>query len=184
MHILKNMSVLKNLRALSEMQFYKTAITIRKELTIWLLKDFGTRRNAKSVNQVIKNITPEEQAQIEKIFEKYGKTSRRTYQSEYPEWFVEFERKIISENLAELVTNITQANSIYPNFMFEWDLRRKYQDKAICNCYKLYQELQYITSLFPTDLNRFVYLLADVEREVALLKGWRQSDNKKRKEKG
>lgn len=71
MRILKNMSVLKNLRALSEMQFYKTAITIRKELTIWLLKDFGTRRNAKSVNQVIKNITPEEQAQIEKIFKKY-----------------------------------------------------------------------------------------------------------------
>ena len=57
------MSVLKNLRALSEIQFYKTAITIRKELTIWLLKDFGTRRNAKSVNQIIKDITPEEQAQ-------------------------------------------------------------------------------------------------------------------------
>lgn len=178
------MSVLKNLRSLSEMQFYKTAITIRKELTIWLLKDFGTRRNAKSVNQVIKDITPEEQAQIDAIFARYGRTSRRTYQSEYPEWFVEFERKIISENLAEMVTNITQANSIFPYFAFEWDLRRKYQDMAICNCYKLYQELQYITSLFPTDLNRFVYLLADVEREVALLKGWRQSDNKKRKEKG
>ena len=132
------MSVLKNLRALSEMQFYKTAITIRKELTIWLLKDFGTRRNAKSVNQVIKDITPEEQAQIDAIFARYGRTSRRTYQSEYPDWFVEFERKIISENLAEMVTNITQANSIFPYFAFEWDLRRKYQDMAICNCYKLY----------------------------------------------
>ena len=39
------MSVLKNLRSLSEMQFYKTAITIRKELTIWLLKDFRARGN-------------------------------------------------------------------------------------------------------------------------------------------
>ena len=123
------MSVLKNLRSLSEMQFYKTAITIRKELTIWLLKDFGTRRNAKSITQVIKEITPEEQTQIDEIFARYGKTSRRTYQSEYPEWFVDFERRIISENLAELVTNITQANSIYPNFMFEWDLRRQYQGK-------------------------------------------------------
>lgn len=125
------MSVLKNLRSLSEMQFYKTAITIRKELTIWLLKDFGTRRNAKSVNQVIKDITPEEQAQIDAIFARYGRTSRRTYQSEYPDWFVEFERKIISENLAEMVTNITQANSIFPYFAFEWDLRRKYQDMDI-----------------------------------------------------
>jgi hypothetical protein len=112
------MSVLKNLRALSEMQFYKTAITIRKELTIWLLKDFGTRRNAKSVNQVIKDITPEEQAQIDAIFARYGRTSRRTYQSEYSDWFVEFERKIISENLAEMVTNITQANKIKKRLYF------------------------------------------------------------------
>ena len=176
------MSVLKNLRSLSDMQFYKTAISIRKELTVWLLKDFGARRNVKSVNQVIKDITPEEQETIDKIFEKYGRSSKRTYQSEYPEWFVNFERNIISQNLAEMVTNITQANSIYPNFMFEWDLRRTYQDKAICNCYKLYQELQYIVSLFPTDLNRFVDLLDDIDREVALLKGWRQSDNKKREQ--
>lgn len=176
------MSVLKNLRSLSDMQFYKTAIQIRKELTVWLLKDFGAKRNVKSVNQVIKDITPEEQGQINAIFAKYGKTSNKTYQSEYPAWFVNFERQIISKNLAEMVTNITQANSIYPYYMFEWDLRRSYQDKAICNCYNLYQELQYIVSLFPTDLNRFIDLLDVIEREVQLLKGWRQSDNKKREQ--
>lgn len=176
------MSVLKNLRGLSEMQFYKTAIGIRKELTVWLLRDFGAKRNVKSVNQVVKNISPEDQKIVDDIFAKYGKTSNHTYKSEYPEWFVDFERRIISENLAELVTNITEANSIYPNYMFEWDLRRGFQDKAVANCYRLYQELQYIVSLFPTDLNRFVELLDDVEKEVQLLKGWRQSDNKKRKE--
>lgn len=176
------MSVLKNLRGLSDMQFYKTAIGIRKELTVWLLKDFGAKRNVKSVNQVIKNISPEDQKTVDDIFAKYGKVSNHTYKSEYPEWFVDFERRIISENLAELVTNITEANSIYPNYIFEWDLRRSFQDKAVANCYRLYQELQYIVSLFPTDLNRFVELLDDVEKEVQLLKGWRQSDNKKRKD--
>ena len=176
------MSVLKNLRSLSEMQFYINAIKIRKDLTIWMLKDFGTKRNVKSVNQVIKNISEEDQQIVNSIFEKYGKASRNTYQNEYPEWFVDFERKLISEILAEMITNITQANSVFPVQEFEFDLRRGWQDKAIACCYKLYQELQYITSLFPTDLNRFVYLLGDVERETQLLKGWRQSDYKRRKE--
>lgn len=36
------------------MQFYKTAIYIRQELTDWMLRDFGTTKNKKSVKQVIK----------------------------------------------------------------------------------------------------------------------------------
>ena len=46
-------AVLKNLRSLSEMEFYKNAIHMRVSLTTWLLRDFGTKRNARSVNQVI-----------------------------------------------------------------------------------------------------------------------------------
>lgn len=174
------MSVLKNLRSLSDMEFYKTAITIRKDITVWLLKDFGGKRNVKSVNQVIKDISQDDQDTVNSVFEKYGKTSNHTYRSEYPEWFVNFERNIIIKNISDMIINITQANSIYPIYMFELDLRRSYQDKAISGCYNLYQELQYIISLFPTDLNRFIPLLDDIEREVQLLKGWRQSDNKKR----
>jgi len=41
------MSVLKNLRSLSDMQFYKTAIQIRKELTVWLLKGWRQSDNKK-----------------------------------------------------------------------------------------------------------------------------------------
>lgn len=73
------MSVIKNLRSLSEMQFYRTAIDIRKEITVWLLKDFGGKRNVKSVNQVVKNITPADQKAVDEIFAKYGKTSNHTF---------------------------------------------------------------------------------------------------------
>lgn len=181
------MSVLKHLRSLSEMEFYKNAIRIRKDLTVWMLKDFGAKRNPKSVKQVIKNISEDDQKVIDDIFLKYGKTSNHQYQSEYPSWFVNYERKIISTILTNMIHCITKANSIYPSKEFEWDLRRKYQDIAITQCYALYQELQYIVSLFPTDLNRFCYLLEDIEKEIALLKGWRQSDNNvknKRNKKG
>ena len=80
-----------------------------------------------------------------------------------------------------MTVSITKANSIYAVMQSEWEERRRYQDEAIATCYWLYQELQYITSLFPTDLNRFIPLLEDIEKEVSLLKGWRQSDNKGRK---
>ena len=175
------MAVLKNLRSLSSMEFYKNAISIRKLLTEWLLKDFGIKRNTRFVNQVIKNIDEKDQNIINNIFEKYGKTSNNQFQSEYPEWFVNFERNIIIEILQEMISNITSANSIYATRDFEFDLRREYQDKAIIDCYKLYQELQYIISIFNTDLNRFVPFLEMIEKEVDLLKDWRQSDNKSRK---
>jgi hypothetical protein len=178
------MAVLNNLRNLSEMEFYKNAIKMRVNLTNWLLRDFGTKRNPRSVTKVIKNIDEEDQNTIDEIFAKYGKSPKHEFQSEYPKWFVEYERKVIVELLQELVENITSANSIYPSKDFlheEYAERRRFQNKAICNCYTLYQELQYITACFGTDLNKFIPFLDSVEKEVDLLKGWRQSDNAKRK---
>lgn len=177
------MSVLKNLRSLSGMEFYKNALFIRKDLTQWLLRDFGAKKNPKSVRQYLKDATPEEQETINRIYEAHGKNPNKAFVSEYPDWFVDFERRVITEKLFEMMTSITEANSIYPYREFEFDLRRKYQDNAIVCCYALYQELQYIVSLFPADLNRFVYILDSIERETQLLKGWRQSDNKRRDEK-
>lgn len=178
------MSVLNNLRNLSEMEFYKNAIRMRVDLTNWLLRDFGIKRNPRSVNQVIKNIDKADQKTIDEIFAKYGKSPKHEFESEYPDWFVESERKVIINLLQELVENITTANSIYPSKEFlheECAERRKYQNQAICNCYTLYQELQYITACFGTDLNKFIPFLDSIEREVNLLKGWRQSDNSRRK---
>ena len=178
------MAVLKNLRNLSEMEFYKNAIRMRVDLTNWLLRDFGVKRNPRSVNQVIKTIDETDQKTIDEIFAKYGKFPNHEFESEYPEWFVDFEREVIIKILQELIENITSANSIYPSKEFlheEYGKRREFQNKAICNCYTLYQELQYITACFKTDVNKFVPFLESIEREVDLLKGWRQSDNSRRK---
>ena len=50
------------------MQFYKNAIEIRKEITNWMLKDFGTTKNKKSIQKVIKDITPEDKKTIDDLF--------------------------------------------------------------------------------------------------------------------
>lgn len=160
------------------MQFYKNAIKLRKELTNWMLRDFGTTRNKKHISQAIKNIEEEDEKKIEEILQKYGKGTKLQY--EYPDWFVSYERETMTRLLQELVENITRANSIYVSKgnATEYELRRAYQDKAIGCCYVLYQELQYIASVFGTDLNFLIPILESIEKEVDLLKGWRQSDNK------
>ena len=174
------MSVIKNLRNLSSMEFYKNAIQMRRELTEWMMRDFGTVRNKKSLHSVIKDISQEDEQILTEVFQKYGKNINRGFQYEYPEWLVDFERDKLVELLQTLVENITRANCIYVSKgnNTECELRRKYQDIAIGCCYALYAELQYIAESFRIDLNKLVPLLESIEKEVDLLKGWRQKDNK------
>lgn len=177
------MSVIKNLRGLSNMEFYKNAIVLRRNLTSWMLRDFGTTRNKKSIQAVIKNISESDKTVIDDIFRKYNQNPNSAFQSEFPEWFVDFEKEVTIQLLHDLIANITSANSIYAVHDFEFDLRREFQDKAIINCYQLYQELQYVAESFKIDINKLIPILESIEREVDLLKGWRQSDNAKRKKK-
>jgi hypothetical protein len=43
------------------MQFYKNAIKLRKELTNWMIRDFGTTKNKKHIAQVVKDIDIEDE---------------------------------------------------------------------------------------------------------------------------
>lgn len=174
------MSVLAVFRRLSEMEFYKNALFIRKDMTKWLIKDFGYKKNPKNIRMVIKDISIEDQKTVNSIFEKYGKSLNKEFQSEYPEWFINYERNFISDKLYSMITNITNAYFLHPFIEKEYSLRREFQDEAIAACYALCQELAYIQSLFPMDLNRFSYLLKSIDKEIKLLKDWRQSDNRRK----
>ena len=175
------MSVLSNLRDLSSMEFYKNAINIRCEITKWMLRNFGLKKNPKNIKCVLKNATPEEVKQIDEIFISHGENLNKEFTGEYPLWFINTERKIIMNIMWQMMNSIIAANSIYAETMAEADLRRCKQDKAIISIHHLYCELQYIQKIFPQNLNYFAPLLEKLEREDKLLKGWRQSDNKARK---
>lgn len=145
------------------------------------MRDFGTKYTKKSVVQIIKDIDSEDQKIIDEVFAKYGKTPNQEFQSEYPSWFIEKESNKLIDLLYDLITNITTANSIYAYYVSEFELRRKYQDLALANCYVLFQELLYIGNTLSLDWNHITRILDMLEDEVDKLKGWRQSDNKQRK---
>ena len=70
------------------------------------------------------------------------------------------------------------VNSIYPINLHELEVRRDYQTAAIGACEKMLQELQYIIEVLPVDANKLLRYVDMIDKEVALLKGWRKANGK------
>ena len=172
------MSVLKNLRTLSTMQFYMTALDIRREITNWILCDFGYKKYPRNIVSVIRDISLEDQEQINDIYKKYGINVNKEYVSEFPEWYSSSEKKAFNGLCQSLIFDITHANSIYVTNMSEYEERRMYQTKAICTCYCLCAEIACIKNIFNIDLKLVNNLIALISDEIELLRAWRHSDKK------
>lgn len=173
------MSVLKNKRSLSTLEFFHNAIKLRKEMTSLLLRDFGIKAKNKDVNIYPKQykMDKEDGDKFVELCEKYKIT---TLVETYPDWLIIEFRKTILYNLRDLIKCITQANSIYPVCIAEYEERRTWQNRAIGDCETLLQEMAYIISVVPVDANKYMLYVDMIQREIALLKGWRKADNKLR----
>ena len=151
------MSVVKSKRNLSRLEFYSIARKLQEDLTNFLLRDFGVR------NKVYKQVM-EDNTELTTI-------------ACYPEWLIDYFRKSIIQTLNSLMDNIVAANSIYPINMREVEERRILQDRAIANCEQLFQKLIYCAEVLPVSLLKFEPYALDIDKEIALLKGWRKSTN-------
>jgi hypothetical protein len=151
------MSVLKNKRGLSQMEFYHTARKLREDITNLLLRDFGIRDK-------VRKIKTEENIEV-------------TIIEEYPDWLLVKFRENIMDILRDLVKHITAGNTIYPTTAEEIAERRRYQTAAIISCEQLLQEMQYCSDVLPVKLASFLPFVETIETEIKLLKGWRKSSN-------
>lgn len=159
------------------MDFYINAINIRKELTLLMIRDFGIKQTLRDITKVKgrKEMTEEDIETLNKLVEKYHYIN---VIANYPEWMINKMRENIFKLTSDLIENIVQANSIYPAYEPEYYDRRIFQDHAIGNCEHLLQEMQYIISIIPVDINKYQRYVQMIEREIALLKGWRKNNNK------
>lgn len=83
------------------------------------------------------------------------------------------------DQLAALMTNnIRAANSLYPTTMHEYERRRDYQNSALVCCEQLIHELQRVVEIFEVDINLYARYVSAINREIDLIKKWRQRDNK------
>ena len=111
--------------------------------------------------------------------EHYIKTVHRNFGFE--EWFISYQRDVIMHCITEATNYIFMANSIYPSIPEELTERRICQDKAIGQCFRLLQEIQYTIEILPINIEKYVRFIDGINKEISLLKGWRKSDNKFKK---
>jgi len=150
------MSVLKNKRSLSRLEFYHHARKMRKEITLLTLRDFGIHSRGKRFKEDTGSQQPE---------------------GFYDEVIAEFSKNV-RLLLRNMMWNITAGNTIYPVNEVELVERRLYQDRAIVACEQLHQEIMYCMDVMPVKASAFAPYIGQIEFEIKLLKGWRKANNK------
>lgn len=154
------MSVLASHRKESRVEAILFSVELHERLTELIQKDFGV----KDLDQLVR------------IRYAYGIDKTENF-SRYRELMRSEKKKI--DQLAYLLTNnLRGANSIYPTSMREYEQRRDYQNFAIVNCEQLIKELQRVVEIFDVDINVYERSVKAINREIDLIKKWRQRDNK------
>ena len=148
------MSVLKNKRNVSKMEFYHTARRLRREIILLMRRDFGINNKGNA-----KNIDP---ALPDNFFD---------------EDIADF-RKNVKILLRNLIWNITAGNTIFPKNENQTNRRWHYQTKAIINCERIHQEFLCAEDILPIDISKLIPYVELIETEIKLLKGWRKANNK------
>ncbi|MDR0403589.1 MAG: hypothetical protein LBH35_08395 [Treponema sp.] len=128
------MSVLKNRRGLSKLEFYHNARKMRREITMLTLRDFGIHSRGKQFKEDTGSQQPE---------------------GFYDELVAEFSKNV-RLLLWNMMWNITAGNTIYPVNEAELRERRLYQDRTIIACEQLHQEILYCEDVIPVKTSVFM----------------------------
>ena len=173
------MSVLVRKRKLSELKFYDNAIRLRRSMTYLLMRDLGAKRGVRDIQWMAKDLPPQDAELLLAVAERNG---LERFETDWPSWVIEKLRDNIWRLLTDMMTAITRAYTIFATSKAEADERRLCQDRAIACCESLLKELELAIDILPVDANKYKTHVKLITEEIMLLKGWRKSGNKKRKE--
>lgn len=84
----------------------------------------------------------------------------------------------IEKSASLLTANLRAARSLFPTSMHEYEIRRDYLNAGIANCNQIINSLQRVVGRFNVDLNAYGRYSKAIDREIELIKRWRQRDNK------
>ena len=173
------MSVLVRKRKLSELKFYDNAIRLRRSMTYLLMRDLAAKRGVRDIQWMAKDRPPQEAELLLAVAERNG---LKRFETDWPSWVIEKLRDNIWRLLTDMMTAITRAYTIFATSKAEADERRLCPDRAIACCESLLKELELAIDIGPVDANKYKTQVKLITEEIMLLKGWRKSGNKKRKE--
>lgn len=170
------MSVLARLRKLSQYEFYVNALHLRKSMRFLLLRDLGIKDKVREIREFSKQMNEEDREEFIRLA---TENHLERFKTNYPEWVIEKLRNQIWEHLDQMIDHITFAYSVWPTSKAEYDHRRLEMDKAVSSCECLKKDLEGAIDILPIDAEKYLPYVEKIEKEIALIKGWRKSDNKR-----
>ena len=105
----------------------------------------------------------------------------REVEENFDMWYIQQERIRILNLMQNISGHMRAANSIWPEYWQEFIERRLEWDRALEECNKLQDELQYIAEVLPADKNKYMRIVLDIEALFKMIKSLRQSDNRFKK---
>jgi len=138
------MAVLARNRSTSTLEFYHTAMKLRKSLYFLMMRDFGTKDKVRNVSDFTKGMDKDDADAVTLVFERYHIRKINMY---WPEWVIERIRDTTCKLIDDLVINIERARSIWPKMKAEYEERRgdkrRYDAQGIIQSTdKLFRELK------------------------------------------
>ena len=173
------MSVIVSKRQESKFEVFHHWDKTRLAITNLMLYDFGLKAERQE-QKFMRSLGVSDLSQLdENGIERYQKHKKRM--ASVISWFLQEQRNSVMSCIRSVNENVFIANSIYPTCIEELTERRLHQDRAIGQCYRLKQELQYTIEVLEVDINRYSNAAKMIDREIVLLKAWRKSDNRFKK---
>lgn len=166
-------SIPKSKRGESKLEAMHKAYQIRTRILQELMLSFGysEKKQEEHLAKVTSYIRDPEEREAQK-------SRLREREDDFHNWIIEKERDDILKPCKAIITHLTRANSIYPSYVSEFEERRLEMDRAIADCNELQQELQYIAEVLPSDKNKFMNIVLEVDSLHNMIKKLRQSDNR------
>ena len=174
------MSVPKGKRSTSEIIYFHHAYTVMEKVVKYILSDFGTTKTYRDLHVFAykAKMSSDDKEKFKELVEKY----HLELETSYPEYIFCYFRESILEHCKEMISLISKAHTMYPNSAYEFNVRRQYQTDAISACYDMKHLMQIAIKIFNSNnLEKFVPIVNDIDKEIEYLKTWRKDCNKFKK---
>ena len=143
-------------------------------------QDAGTwKTNGKVAEMSIEISTPYHDIEGKTIILRCGENNTVKATSE-DTWLLEMFRKKLVNATFDLMEHVNVANGIYPITIAEFDERRLNQDRAMTDCYHILHILQQAIRFLHLKPSKIESIVALIDEEIKLIKGWRRSEYKNR----
>lgn len=170
------MSVVVSKRKQSGFEVFDQLARIRVEITNLIFRDFGFNYDKIEMH-------------AGKLFGQYRLEELRTLDPETRELkiarvmedvkhYINDAALTVRDILRQATAEVHIANDIIPTRWAEYDERRLRQDRAVGYLHVLTLELESIIDDLPVNANVFFRIATLIDREIGLIKSWRQADNK------